>query len=62
MWNMNNRLAKKPTVCNILRRFAGDCPGDWGALERGFVNHAPLMFQVCSFQSVCMGRRCGVPT
>jgi hypothetical protein len=62
MWNMNYRLAKKPALCNILRRFAGSRPGDCGALESGFVNHARLVFQVCLFQGVCMGRRCGVPT
>jgi hypothetical protein len=49
MWNMNYRLAKKPVLCNILRRFAGFCPGSCSALELGFVNHARLVFQpVCS--------------
>ena len=62
MWNMNYRLAKKPVLCNILRRFAGFCPGSCSALELGFVNHARLVFQACLFHSVCMGRRCGVPT
>jgi hypothetical protein len=31
-------------------------------LERGFVNHASLMFRLGSSQGVFEGRRCGVPT
>ena len=59
-WNMNESVAKKPLLSNILRRFgrnwlAVDCFG-----ELGFVNHAGLTFRISLSQGVFHGPPCGL--
>jgi hypothetical protein len=42
-WGTKRHVAKKPLICNILRRFGLQSPANACTEESGFVNHVVLV-------------------